>query len=195
MYIIYKKSHAWNKIVMFGFLYFWGLLCPWKLTFSEYWMNFLSNFVSLVTYLSYIFLLDGSIFTSDEEKEEKINSSTLFEGCYLNLRGKKLEIHKVNRLSITWILKKLKSIQALVKDIPEIKFSHWYLLSKTYKYKKSHSKTRTLIVFFFFYNNVVHEIQTIFTTNKIKRNNYNKTRSYTNTIPITTRGSLGLNTK
>ena len=41
----------------------------------------------------------------------------------------------------------------------------------------------------------MHKIQTIFTTNKIKRNNYNKTWGYTNTIPITTRGSLGLNTK
>ena len=38
-------------------------------------------------------------------------------------------------------------------------------------------------------------MQAIFTTNKIKRNNYNKTWGYTNTIPITTRGSLGLNTK
>ena len=52
-----------------------------------------------------------------------------------------------------------------------------------------------LLSIFFFYNNVVHKIQTIFTTNKIKRNNYNKTWDYTNTIPITTRGSLGLNTK
>ena len=48
---------------------------------------------------------------------------------------------------------------------------------------------------FFFYNNVVHKIQTVFLTNKIKRNNYNKTWDYTNTVPITTRGSLGLNTK
>ena len=54
-------------------------------------------------------------------------------------------------------------------------------------------KCKVLIVFFFY--NVVHKIQTIFTTNKIKRNNYNKTWDYTNTIPITTRGSLGLNTK
>ena len=52
-----------------------------------------------------------------------------------------------------------------------------------------------LLMDFFFYNNVVHKIQTIFTTNKIKRNNYNKTWDYTNTIPITTRGSLGPNTK
>ena len=41
----------------------------------------------------------------------------------------------------------------------------------------------------------MHKIQTIFTTNKIKRNNYSKTWDYTNTIPITTRGSSGLNTK
>ena len=46
----------------------------------------------------------------------------------------------------------------------------------------------------FFYN-VVHKIQTVFTTNETKRNNYNKTWDYSNTIPITTRGSLGLNTK
>ena len=38
--------------------------------------------------------------------------------------------------------------------------------------------------FFLFYNNVVHKIQTILTTNKIIRNNYNKTWGYTNTIPI-----------
>ena len=47
----------------------------------------------------------------------------------------------------------------------------------------------------FFYYNVVLKMQTIFTTNKIKRNNHNKTWDYTNTTPITTRGSLGLNTK
>ena len=50
------------------------------------------------------------------------------------------------------------------------------------------------VFFVFFYNNVVHKMQTIFTTNKIKRNDYNK-HDYTNTIPITTRGSLGLNAK
>ena len=41
----------------------------------------------------------------------------------------------------------------------------------------------------------MHKIQTIFTTDKMKRNNYNKPWDYTNTIPITTRSSLGLNTK
>ena len=54
---------------------------------------------------------------------------------------------------------------------------------------------KNIKIFYFFYNNVVHKMQTIFTTNKIKRNNYNKTWDYTNTIPITARGSLGLNTK
>ena len=59
---------------------------------------------------------------------EKINS-TIFEGCYLN---SKFKIHKLSQLSITWILKELKLYKPLFKDIPEIKLSHWYLLSKTY---------------------------------------------------------------
>ena len=47
------------------------------------------------------------------------------------------------------------------------------------------------VLYFFFYNNVVHKIQ----TNKMKSNNYYKTWDDTNTIPITARGSLVLNTK
>ena len=46
----------------------------------------------------------------------------------------------------------------------------------------------------FFYN-FVHKAQMIFTTNKIKRDNYNKIWDYANTIPITTKVSLELNTK
>ena len=46
VYIIYKKFHALNEIILFRvFIDFWGLLWPWKLTFSKNWMNFLSNFV------------------------------------------------------------------------------------------------------------------------------------------------------
>ena len=86
----------------------------------------------------------------------------------------------------------------------------WELVPNIMKHCNSLSKFKKLIkswkpevcpcrlcktYIFFFYNNVVHKIQTIFTTNKIKRNNYNKTWDYTNTIPITTRASLGLNTK
>ena len=114
---------------MFRFrIYFWGLLWFWRLTFSKHWMNFLSNYVSLVTYLSYIFLLDGSILTSDEEKEEKIQFFNYFWRMLLKFEEKKLKIHKLNQLLITWI----GVIQTLVKEIPETKLSHWYFLSKTY---------------------------------------------------------------
>ena len=43
-----------------------------------------------MTYLAYLFLLYFvSIFTTiDDEKEEKINSSSIFEGFYLKLRKK-----------------------------------------------------------------------------------------------------------
>ena len=65
-----------NEKILFGFLYFWGFLRPWKLTSSEHWINFFSVFVSLMTYLGYIVLLDLSIFTTiDDGKVEKINSS------------------------------------------------------------------------------------------------------------------------
>ena len=68
----------------------------------------------------------------------------MFWGMLLKFEEKNLEIHELSWLSITWILKKLSSIQTLVEDILEIKLSHWYFLRKTYK--KLHSKTRTLIV-------------------------------------------------
>ena len=84
------------------------------------------------------------MFTSGEEKERKNQFSTVFEKYSLDLREKKVETHKLNLLSITWILKKLNSIQTFVAYIPEIKLFHWYLLSKTYK--KSHSKKWTLTV-------------------------------------------------
>ena len=43
-------------------------------------MKFLSVFVSLITYLGYIFLLDVSIFTPiDDEKEVKINFSSILK--------------------------------------------------------------------------------------------------------------------
>ena len=104
------------------------------------WTLFL-QFCFLGDLLKLRFLLHPSIFiTIDEENEEQ--KSTIFEGCYLNLMEKKLEIHEHSWRSIIWIFKKLNSIQTLVRDIPEIKLSYWSLLSKTYK--KSHSITRTL---------------------------------------------------
>ena len=124
MDIIYKKSHALKK-------YSPDL---------ENWKNVFSVSVSFMTYLNYIFLLDASIFTTtDDEKKEKINSSTIFEEFYLNLKRKFWKFNKQSWLSITWILKKSNSIQALVDDIPKIKLSHWSLQSKTYTFNNSNS--------------------------------------------------------
>ena len=66
---------SWNL-----FLFLRIPLIPWKLTSSEHWINLL--FVSLMTYLAlgYIFVLDVSIFTTiDDEKEVKINSSSILK--------------------------------------------------------------------------------------------------------------------
>ena len=76
---------------------------------------------------------------SDDEKKEKINSSTIFEEFYLNLKRKFWKFNKQSWLSITWILKKSNSIQTLVDDIPKIKLSHWSLQSKTYTFNNSNS--------------------------------------------------------
>ena len=89
----FKKSHAVNIVILFGFLYFWRLLWHWKLTFVEHWMNFWlsgsGTFCFLGDLLKPRFLLDASIFTRiDEEKGMKINSSTIFEGICLNLGQK-----------------------------------------------------------------------------------------------------------
>ena len=76
-------------------------------------------------------------------KKEKVNSLNIFKGFYLKYEVKILQIHKHGWLSITWILKKLNSIQALLEDIPEIKLFYWSFQSKTYR--NSHLITRTLI--------------------------------------------------
>ena len=36
----YKKSHALNEVLLFGFLHFWGFLWSWELTFIENLVNF-----------------------------------------------------------------------------------------------------------------------------------------------------------
>ena len=51
------------------------------------------------------------------ERGTKINSSTIFEGCYLYLRKKK-EIHKHSRLSIIWIFNKFRFF-TLPLEIPD----------------------------------------------------------------------------
>ena len=96
------------------------------------------------------FLLDASIFTIIVKLFKKIN---YFWRMLLKLDEKNLEIHRHSWLSIILMFKKVNSIQTFVKDIPEIKLSHWSLLSKTHK--KSHLMTQILIALkkFVFYPN------------------------------------------
>ena len=55
------------------------------------------RFVSMMTYLGYIFLIDVSIFTTvDDKKEEKVNSSSVFEGFYLKLRRRFWRLKNTN---------------------------------------------------------------------------------------------------
>ena len=58
--------------------------------FSEHLMNFFLVFVSLMTYLYYVFLLDASILTVTAimRKREKINSSSIFAGFLLKFEEK-----------------------------------------------------------------------------------------------------------
>ena len=94
-------------------------------------MNFLSVFVSLITHLGYNFFLNDSIFTKtvDQKKEEKINSSSIFEERYLKLGRefwkfiKKIELHRRS------------------EDISEIK-----VLSVLPSAQNSHLITQTLLV-------------------------------------------------
>ena len=119
-------------------------------------MDFTLVFVCLMTYVSYIFLLDTTIFAiTEDEKEEKNSVLQVLEfwGILLKFKEKILKIYKPSWLSITWALKKLNSTQTLSDNIPEIKFSHWSLLSKTYR--NLYLITQTLIALnnFVFYRN------------------------------------------
>ena len=125
---------------MFGLLYFWGIIFE-KLPLVNIEWTFSSFFFSLMTYLSYIFWLDASIFS--RKKREKVNSSSIFVELYLNLRRKLRKFINTVDL-ITWTLKKANSIQTFVEDIPEVKLSHQSLLSKTYE--NSYSVTRALTI-------------------------------------------------
>ena len=45
IYNLKKKPHTLQGIILFVFLYFLGFFWPWKLTFSENWINFFFRFV------------------------------------------------------------------------------------------------------------------------------------------------------
>ena len=138
--MIYKKSHALNEVILFGFLNFWRFLWPWKLTFNEHWTNFSSPFFSLMTYLSYVFLLDASIFTRIDEKKEELKST-------LQILLKKITKERKLRNSQTQLT--LDNLNIPNIELLKIKLSlkpplkQNYLLNKTCK--KSHLITRTLI--------------------------------------------------
>ena len=139
MYIYNTQKISSLKWYNFVWIIFWGLLWPWKLTFSEHWMNFSIQFCFLVA------LIKLHSFTRclpfNHWWRIKV-LPTIFEGCVLNSGKKRKSINSVD--SIIWILKTLNSVQTLVADIPEIKLSHWYLVNKSYE--KPHSETQTLIV-------------------------------------------------
>ena len=123
-YITFTQSLIPYRISLFGLIYFWGLFWPSKLTFSEHWMNSFFAFVSLKNYLSYIFLLDASIFTiSDDKKDWKNQFFKYFWRIELKFDEKSLEIHKHKWRSITWAIKTLNSKQTLAENIPEVKLS------------------------------------------------------------------------
>ena len=117
---------------------FWGFFWPWKLTFIVEW--------TLI--LKFCFLGDLSFFTRClylhhnwwKKRGAKINSSTIFEGCYLNLRKKTLKfIDTVDSQQFEYS-KNWTTYKPLLKTFQKgIKLSHWSLK------KKSHSITRTLI--------------------------------------------------
>ena len=68
-------------------------------------------------------------------KRTKINSSTIFEECHLNLKEKKLKIDKHSWLSIIWIFK------LLLKAFQKSSYLTNYLQSKTTfwaKLRKNH---------------------------------------------------------
>ena len=68
VYIICKKSHPLNEVILFGFLHFWGFLWPWKLTSIEHWINFNCP-IFFPWWLKLCFLTRYlSIFTTIDEK-------------------------------------------------------------------------------------------------------------------------------
>ena len=118
---------------MIGFLYFWGFLWLWKLTFFEHWIILILQFCFL-GYLSYLFYY--MLLFPRQLIKRKRNKNQFFSYFWRMLpkfEEKHLEIHKHSWLSIIWILKKLNFIQTLVKDILEIK--HQTISQTTFKAK------------------------------------------------------------
>ena len=62
-----------------------------------------------MTYLSYVFLLDASLFSPQLMKRKRNKNQLIKYFWTMLLRKKNLEIHKHSWLSMVWIFKKLDS--------------------------------------------------------------------------------------
>ena len=76
--IIYNKSHALNEVILFGYLHFWGFLGPWKLTFTEHWINFDSPIFFPRWLTEAVFLLDASLFSLQLVKRRRNKTDQIF---------------------------------------------------------------------------------------------------------------------
>ena len=92
VYIIYKKSHALNEVILLGFLPFWGFLWPWKLTLIGHWMNFNSP-ILFPWWLKAMFFTRCLYFHHNwwKERGTKINSLIFLKDV---TEEKNAEIHK-----------------------------------------------------------------------------------------------------
>ena len=78
VYIIYNKSYALNKVLLFGYFHFWGFLWPWKLTLNI-GLTLIIQFCFLDDLLKLFFLNRClSIFTAIDEKKEEQKSTYIW---------------------------------------------------------------------------------------------------------------------
>ena len=66
-------------------------------------------------WLLHFFIIDVSIFNTNEEKEGKNQFFNYFWRMLLKFEEKKFEIQKLSQLLITWILRELKSCKPWLK--------------------------------------------------------------------------------
>ena len=107
-----------NNVILYVFLFFWGLLWPWKLTSSEHWMNVFIVFVSLMSpFLPQLIM-----------RKRKINYWSIFEWFTLRwgeIFGNSWTLLTLNNL----ITQKNNSIQTL-KTFQKSNYLHCSILHK-----------------------------------------------------------------
>ena len=86
-----------------------------------------------MTYLSYVFLLDASLFSPQLMKRKRNKNQLIKYFWTMLLRKKNLEIHKHSWLSMVWIFKKLKSFKSnYLINYFQSKTSFWAKLTKNH---------------------------------------------------------------